>query len=236
MPMLKLVALDEEDLAVISAHVQDAVMKVEHLDYAKASRQFILTMNRFAWDAEPAARKADDERRLSVLNFARVTSVKSHGHRSAQDKTTCCRCWRSASCRPRRPAARRAGLCRRRLDPARRRMHRGAAHRYRRRLGRLVAPGAPRVSDDGDPAQPVRTRFRGAVRRLPGAEARGFRRGRRRRARDHRRGARPTATRRSSTIRSNSTRPISTALGIAVSTAEIAAAYARGRRRRRSRR
>ena len=79
MPMLKLVALDEEDLAIISAHVQDAVMKVEHLDYAKASRQFILTMNRFAWDAAAGGRKADDERRLSVLNFDRVTSVKSQG-------------------------------------------------------------------------------------------------------------------------------------------------------------
>ena len=79
MPMLKLVALDEEDLAIISAHVQDAVMKVEHIDYAKGSRQFILTMNRFAWDAVTGGRKADDERRLSVLNFARVTSVRSQG-------------------------------------------------------------------------------------------------------------------------------------------------------------
>jgi hypothetical protein len=78
MPMLKLVALDEEDLAIISAHVQDAVMKVEHLDYAKASQQFILTMNRFAWDVA-GGRKAGDERRLSVLNFGRVTSVKSQG-------------------------------------------------------------------------------------------------------------------------------------------------------------
>jgi hypothetical protein len=77
--MLKLVALDEEDLAIISAHVQDAVMKVEHLDYAGTSRQFILTMNRFAWDAAAGGRKTDDERRLSVLNFARVTSVKSQG-------------------------------------------------------------------------------------------------------------------------------------------------------------
>jgi hypothetical protein len=77
--MLKLVALDEEDLAIISAHVQDAVMKVEHLDYARASRQFILTMNRFAWDVAAGGRKAGDERRLSVLNFARVTSVKSQG-------------------------------------------------------------------------------------------------------------------------------------------------------------
>ena len=42
-------------------------------------RQFILTMNRFAWDAAAGGRKADDERRLSVLNFARVTSVKSQG-------------------------------------------------------------------------------------------------------------------------------------------------------------
>ena len=79
MPMLKLVALDEEDLAIISAHVQDAVMKVEHIDYVRASRQFILTMNRFAWDAAAGGRKADDERRLSVLNFARVTSVRSQG-------------------------------------------------------------------------------------------------------------------------------------------------------------
>jgi hypothetical protein len=79
MAMLKLVALDEEDLGVISAHVQDAVMKVEHVAYAKASGQFILTMNRFAWDAGGAARKPDDERRLSVLSFARVKSVKAQG-------------------------------------------------------------------------------------------------------------------------------------------------------------
>jgi hypothetical protein len=79
MDMLKLVALDEEDLGVISAHVQDAVMKVEHIDYARASGQVILTMNRFAWDADAGGRKAGDERRLSVLNFARVKSVKAHG-------------------------------------------------------------------------------------------------------------------------------------------------------------
>jgi hypothetical protein len=77
--MLKLVALDEEDLGVISAHVQDAVMKVEHIDYARASGQFILTMNRFAWDAGVGGRKAGDERRLAVLSFARVKSVKAQG-------------------------------------------------------------------------------------------------------------------------------------------------------------
>ena len=79
MDMLKLVALDEEDLGVISAHVQDAVMKIEHLDYARASGQFILTMNRFAWDAGSGGRRAGNERHLSVLNFARVTSVRAQG-------------------------------------------------------------------------------------------------------------------------------------------------------------
>ena len=75
MDMLKLVALDEEDLAIVSAHVQDAVMKVEDLDYAKPSKQFILAMNRFAWEA--GGRKA--ERRRTILSFARVLSVKTQG-------------------------------------------------------------------------------------------------------------------------------------------------------------
>src|SRR5262245_25470791 len=79
MDMLKLVALDEEDLAIISAHVQDAVMKVENLDYARGARQFVLTMNRFAWETANGGRKAGNERRQSVLSFARVMSVKVHG-------------------------------------------------------------------------------------------------------------------------------------------------------------
>ena len=79
MDQLKLVALDEEDLKVISAHVQDAVMKVGDLDYAASSKQFILPMNRFAWEAEAGARKPQPERRNSVLHFARVLSVKVSG-------------------------------------------------------------------------------------------------------------------------------------------------------------
>src|SRR3954469_10373237 len=75
MDMLKLVALDAEDLAIISAHVQDAVMKVQDLDYAKASKQFIVGMNRFAWEA--AGRKP--ERRRTILSFARVMAVRTQG-------------------------------------------------------------------------------------------------------------------------------------------------------------
>lgn len=79
MDLLRLLALDEEDLAVVSAHVQDAVMKVANIDYSPASKQFMLTMNRFAWEAAAGGRKAGDERRQSVLAFSRVLSAKAHG-------------------------------------------------------------------------------------------------------------------------------------------------------------
>jgi hypothetical protein len=78
MTMLKLVALDEEDLDIISAHVQDAVMKVENLDYARAAHQFLLTMNRFAWETATGVLRPNNERRQTVLSFARVMGVKAH--------------------------------------------------------------------------------------------------------------------------------------------------------------
>ena len=77
--MLKLVALDQEDLDVVSAHVQDAVMKVESLDYQRAAKQFVLTMNRFAWETASGGMRPNNERRQSVLSFARVLAAKAHG-------------------------------------------------------------------------------------------------------------------------------------------------------------
>jgi hypothetical protein len=77
--MLKLVALDEEDLAIISAHVQDAVMKVENLEYSLPKKKFMLTMNRFAWEVASGRLRRNNERHQSVLSFARVLSAKTHG-------------------------------------------------------------------------------------------------------------------------------------------------------------
>lgn len=75
MDMLKLVALDAEDLRVVSAHVQDAVLKVGDLEFRNAAKQFVVPMYRFAWEKE--GRAADAERRNSVLHFDRVLFVKS---------------------------------------------------------------------------------------------------------------------------------------------------------------
>ncbi|MFO1184676.1 MAG: DUF2948 family protein [Bauldia sp.] len=77
-PALRLVALDEEDLAVISALAQDAVLKVGDLVWRPGEQRFLVAMNRFAW--ETAADGPSPQRycrRRSVLHFDRVTAVRS---------------------------------------------------------------------------------------------------------------------------------------------------------------
>jgi hypothetical protein len=75
MPDLKLLALDSEDLEVISATTQDAVIRVGDMGFAKADQRFALLMNRFAW--EEAGKKG--QRRRTALHFDRVTDAKVTG-------------------------------------------------------------------------------------------------------------------------------------------------------------
>lgn len=79
MDMLKLIALDAEDLKVISAHIQDAVVKTADLDYRAGEKRFVLTMNRFAWEVPSGIFTRRDERRRSVLHFDRVLAVQTAG-------------------------------------------------------------------------------------------------------------------------------------------------------------
>jgi hypothetical protein len=75
MPDLKLLALDGEDLEVIAATTQDAVVRVPDMGYAKADRRFALLMNRFAWE-EPGKK---GQRKRAALHFDRVGDVKVAG-------------------------------------------------------------------------------------------------------------------------------------------------------------
>jgi hypothetical protein len=75
---LKLVALDSEDLAVISAHMQDSVLKVADIDWSPRDKQFSLAANRFVWE-EAARKRKGFERRRAALVFKRVLSVRSIG-------------------------------------------------------------------------------------------------------------------------------------------------------------
>lgn len=76
---LKLAALDEQDLKVVSAHVQDGVLKAGDIKWLSAESRFLLAMNRFAWEKKQRLFQPGHERRRSVLQFDKVLAVKSHG-------------------------------------------------------------------------------------------------------------------------------------------------------------
>ncbi|MHB0952517.1 MAG: DUF2948 family protein [Allorhizobium sp.] len=78
MTSLKLLALDADDLAVVSAHMQDAVFKVADMAYLPRTRQFSLVVNRFAWE-QTGPKGKGYERRRAVLTFKRVEAVRSTG-------------------------------------------------------------------------------------------------------------------------------------------------------------
>jgi len=72
--MLRLTAADEADLAVISAQMQDALMKRADMRFDQKRRRFALVANRFAWDAMP-----QKQRRRAGLHFDDVEAVKVLG-------------------------------------------------------------------------------------------------------------------------------------------------------------
>lgn len=83
MPDLKLIALDSEDLSVISAHFQDAVFRVADMAYLPREKRFAAVGNRFDWavtikDAAKS-KKPGFERRRSGLRIDRVLDAKVQG-------------------------------------------------------------------------------------------------------------------------------------------------------------
>ncbi|MDM9626347.1 DUF2948 family protein [Rhizobium sp. S152] len=75
---LKLVALDDEDLGVLSAHMQDSVFKVADIAWSPRDAQFSIGANRFVWE-EAARKRKGFERRRAALVFKRVLAVRSVG-------------------------------------------------------------------------------------------------------------------------------------------------------------
>lgn len=75
MDKLKLVAFDRDDLEVVSAHLQDAIVQVSDVHWRPSENRLVLGVNRFDWEAAygdvPAYR-----RRLAALRFDRVLSCK----------------------------------------------------------------------------------------------------------------------------------------------------------------
>lgn len=75
MEPLKFVVLDEEDLEVVSAHVQDAVLKASDVLWRPQEKRVVVALNRFDWEG---ARNGEREyhRCRAALRFERVLSCK----------------------------------------------------------------------------------------------------------------------------------------------------------------
>ena len=82
MAELKLIAFDADDLAVMSAHLQDAVLKVGDVAYLPRERRFAAVGNRFDWaDALTGGKSGSQEytRRRTALRFERVLGAQVQG-------------------------------------------------------------------------------------------------------------------------------------------------------------
>ncbi len=83
MPDLKLLALDADDLAVLSAHLQDAVLRVGDAAFMKGEHRFALVVNRFDWaralTGDAGKAKPDLQRRRTGVRFEKVRAVQVQG-------------------------------------------------------------------------------------------------------------------------------------------------------------
>jgi hypothetical protein len=75
MDRLKLIALDQEDIEVVSAHLQDAVVKAADIRWRPAEKRLIIALNRFDWEAAHGT-VPEFRRRRAALRFERVTTCK----------------------------------------------------------------------------------------------------------------------------------------------------------------
>lgn len=79
MELLKLIALDDEDLNVLSAQLQDAILRIEDMAYLPQERRFAAILSRFDWLSAVGngnAAESGYERRRCALRFERVTSAQ----------------------------------------------------------------------------------------------------------------------------------------------------------------
>jgi hypothetical protein len=77
MAPLKLLVEDADDLAIVSAALQDAVLRVGDIQYEPGPRQLTLALNRYRWEAG----KPKGERVRTAVQFGGVLKVSSRNLR-----------------------------------------------------------------------------------------------------------------------------------------------------------
>ncbi|MGY4629120.1 DUF2948 family protein [Bradyrhizobium sp. USDA 4486] len=75
-PQLKMIALDADDLAVISTHVQDARVQASDIIWRQSEKRLVVGMHRLDWE-QTLAGEAEPRRLVAALRFDRVLACKS---------------------------------------------------------------------------------------------------------------------------------------------------------------
>ena len=84
---LKLIARTEEDLRIISAHLQDSIVSIENIASLKKNRIFLMQLNRFMWEDVEKGVFRKNKRIRTILKFDNVIEVNSKNiNQKSKDK------------------------------------------------------------------------------------------------------------------------------------------------------
>jgi hypothetical protein len=84
---LKLIALDADDLAVISTHVQDARVQISDIVWRQSEKRLVVGMSRLDWE-QTLAGETSPRRLIAALRFDRVLACKSRNIELGQPEAT----------------------------------------------------------------------------------------------------------------------------------------------------
>ena len=74
---LKLIARTEEDLRVVSAHLQDSIASIADIANLKKNKIFLMQLNRFMWEDVEKGVFRKNKRIRTILKFENVLTVDS---------------------------------------------------------------------------------------------------------------------------------------------------------------
>ena len=84
---LKLIARTEEDLKVVSAHLQDSIANLSDIANLHNNRIFLMQLNRFMWEDVEKGVFRKNKRIRSILKFENVIKVHSRNiNQTKKDK------------------------------------------------------------------------------------------------------------------------------------------------------
>ena len=81
---LKLIARTKEDLRVVSAHLQDAIVNISDIANLEKNKIFLMQLNRFMWEDIEKGVFRKNKRIRSILKFENI--IKLHSKNTVKQK------------------------------------------------------------------------------------------------------------------------------------------------------